>query len=235
MAKPGFFAWYEWRHGIGRYKGHKPRDPWHRPKGLPQRIPLSWWVKNLKLWHGSPDPAPVPPKPVKLYMYDDVNVSLIPRNAQAAAGYVDGHWLTYLKLKLRCPRAKLVSIAVFAKDDADVLDVEPGDATNAQAVTWVRRQRFRRKNGAKAGTSLPALYTAAANGEKLIAVCTKAGLAYGKDYLWWSAHYDPKLGEHLCHPGCYPGIRHTAHATQFTDHANNLSLDESICSSGFLA
>lgn len=219
-----------------------------RPSGLPHRIPQWAWkalkapahVKRLKpkwFWtwrswrlHRS-DPAP--PKPVKLYMYDDVTVSLIPRNAKAVAGYIDGHWITWFKLILRCPLAKRMSIAVFAKDNADCLDVEPGDSTNAQAPGWVKRQRARRKAGVKANTRLPVLYTSASNGEPLIAVCTKAGLVYGQDYLWLSAHYDPKLGEHICNPTCYPGLKHTAHATQFTDHANGENLDESVCSPGF--
>ena len=224
-----------------------------RPSGLPRRISKKWWAwrklpgrfhvrKPASFWvwrkwrahRNDPQPAP-PPKPVTVFMYDDVNVNLIPRNAKAAAGYIDGHWQTYLKLKLRCPLAKLVSIAVFPSDNADVLDVEPGDATNAQAPAWVKRQNWRRKNGHKYGTALPVLYTSASNGPHLIAVCTKAGLRYGIDYLWWSAHYDPKWGVHFCHPGCYPGVDHVAHATQYTDHANNEKLDESVCSPEFFA
>lgn len=171
----------------------------------------------------------VNPVNTKVYMYDNTNIFLIPRTAKAVAGYIDGRWQTYLKLLIRCPLAKHVSIAVFPQDNADVLDVEPGDASNAQAPAWVKRQRARRKAGVKYNTRLPMLYTAASNGEALIAVCTKAGLSYGVDYLWWSAHYNPTLGEHICNPKCYPGLKHTAHATQFTDHANNVSLDESVC------
>lgn len=226
-----------------------------RPSGLPKRIPLLWWLRlkmpyshkwlghrlpaqfwvwrNWRLHGVVPDPPKPKPKPTRIYMYDDVNISLIPRTAKAVAGYVDGRWQTWLKLKLRCPLAKRVSIAVFPTDDADCLDCEPGDAANAQAPTWVKRQLRRRKNGIRYDTSLPALYTSAANGEALISVCTKAGLRYGIDYLWWSAHYDPRWGTHICHPGCYPGIKHTAHATQFTDHAGGKSLDESICNSTF--
>ena len=166
-------------------------------------------------------------------MFDDVSVSLIPRNAEAVAGYVNGKWATYPEVVRQFPHAHHLSIAVSASADADCLDVEPGDATNAQAPAWVKRQRSRRKAGAKSVTRLPVLYTAASNGEALIAACTKAGLAYGVDYLWWSAHYNQALGEHICNPKCYPGLRHTAHATQFTDHANNVSLDESVVTPGF--
>ena len=193
------------------------------------------WRKKLGLvLNQMPKPTPAPqPVPVRVYMYDDINIDLIPRTARYVAGYVDGRWQTYLKLKLRCPLAKVMSIAVFPSDDADCLDVEPGDATNAQAPAWVKRQRARRNAGAKSVTRLPVLYTSAANGEALIASCSKAGLVYGSDYLWWSAHYDPRLGLHVCNPTCYRGLQHTAHATQFTDHANNVSLDESVVSPGF--
>ena len=193
------------------------------------------WLKANKLrLVGQVSTAPTP-KPTKLYMYDDTNIFLIPLLAKAVAGYVDGRWATWLKLLIRCPLAKHLSIAVFPSDDADCLDCEPGDATNAQAPAWVKRQRSRRKAGGKFDTKAPVLYTSAANGEALIAVCRKAGLVYGVDYLWWSAHYDPALGEHICNPKCYPGLQHTAHATQYTDHADRKSLDESICSPGFLS
>lgn len=195
---------------------------------LPHRKPAWFWAwRKWRLAKPKPKP-PVPPKPVKVYMYDDVTVSLIPRTAKYVAGYIDGHWITWLKLKLRCPLAKRMSIAVFPSDNADCLDVEKGDALNEQAPAWVKRQLARRKVGVKYNTPLPVLYTAASNGEALIAICTKAGLRYGIDYLWLSAHYSPVLGEHVCNPKCYPGLKHTAHGTQFTDHALNESLDESV-------
>lgn len=192
--------------------------------------PLAKWLKAHRLrLLGVLKTAPVP-KPTKIYMYDDVSVNLIPRNARYVAAYVDGHWQTILKIKLRCPRAKIVSIAVFPQHDADCLDCEPGDATNAQAPAWVKRQRARRKAGAKCGTKLPWLYTSASNGNALNDTCRKAGLQLHVDYEWWSAHYNNALGEHFCNPTCYPGLRYTASATQFTDRANNVSLDESVCS-----
>lgn len=189
-----------------------------------------WLVANkdrLNGWFKHPKP------PAKIYMYDDINISLIPVLAKAVAGYVDGKWQTYLKLLVRCPFAKHLSIAAFPGDDADCLDVEPGDASNVQAPAWVKRQRARRKQGAKSNTRLPVLYTSAGNGNALNDICKKAGLVYGVDYLWWSAHYNPALGEHVCGPQCYPGLRYTAHATQYTDHADSKNLDESVCLPGF--
>lgn len=218
----------------------------------PLRPLPNWWTKVIKrieeAWRKSHKPKPPvppkppkppkpkpPPKPVTVFMFDSVTINRIPRLAKAAAGYVDGSWKTYFKLKLRCPFAKLVSIAVFPTDDADVLDVEPHDATNDQAPSWVRRQLRNRAAGHKYGTRLPVVYTNASNGPRLIAVLTKAGLRYGVDYLWWSAHYDVRWGVHFCHPGCFPGVDHTAHATQYTDHANNDNLDESVVHADFFS
>ena len=193
--------------------------------GLWQRGSAGWkWAKTyLEPLARRNKPKP---KPVKLYMYDDVNLALIPKDAQAVAGYVGGRWPTYSRVVNGWPHAKHLSIAVTAGQDARCLDVETGDALISQAPAWVKRQHQR-------GETRPVLYTSAAWGERLINTCTAAGLKYGVDYLWWSAHYNPALGEHLCGPKCGFGLTHTAHATQFTDRALGRSLDESVCSPGF--
>ena len=202
-----------------------------RPKGLPKKIP-AWAWKWLK-WRNkegkhvptpSPTPAPVPdPQPEE--MYDDVTVSLIPVDAVAVAGYVDGRWPTYSQLAKKFPHAKhLVSIAVFSRDNADALDVEPGDAAPAEAAAWVKRQH-------SLGHKRPIVYTNASHGQALVNLLSQAGLKYGVDYLWWSAHYTYK--PHLCSPRCGFGLKVIAHATQWTDKANGKSLDESLCSAAF--
>lgn len=196
-------------------------------------VVYKWFLKNKAALYGwKPKPKP---HPTRITMYDDINVALIPGDAQAVAGYIGGHWPTYPKVVAGWPYAKHLSIAVSTIYDADCLDVEPGDATIAVAPGWVRRQLKQRKAGKAYNTTLPVLYTSASWGEKLIAACTAAGLRYGQDYLWWSAHYAPGLTEHICGPrGCrYPGLKHTAHATQFTDKSHGRSLDESICLPGF--
>jgi hypothetical protein len=177
-------------------------------------------------------PKPPAPKPVQLFMFDDINVSLIPKDAQAVAGYIGGKWPTYTKLVGEFPNAKHLSIAVSVLYDADCLDVEPGDASVTQAPVWVKRQLKLRKEHTKTyNTSKPVLYTSASWGQRLVDACTKAGLVYGKDYLWWSAHYTGV--SHFCGPSDGFGIKQTAHATQFTDLAQGKHLDESICSPGF--
>lgn len=203
-----------------------------RPKGLPRKIPAwAWkWLKwrNRKGKH-VPTPAPVPPpppaKPVE--MYDDVNVSLIPLNAEAVAGYVDGRWPTYNTLVKKFPHAAhKLSIAVFASDDADALDVEPGDAVPTQAAAWVKKEHAK-------GNKRPIVYTNASHGQGLVDLLTKAGLKYGVDYLWWSAHYTGK--PHLCSAKCGFGIKVIAHATQWTDMAGGHNLDESLCSAALFS
>lgn len=201
-----------------------------RPRGLPHKIPAwatAWarWVTATAPWRfkkRKPKPAP---SPVSVEMYDDVNVSLIPVAAQAVAGYVDGKWPTYAQLVKKFPHAQhIVSIAVFAADNAEVLDVEPGDATVAQAAAWVKRQHGR-------GNKRPVVYTAASWGQSLVNALTAAGLVYGVDYLWWSAHYTGK--PHLCSSTCGFQLKVIAHATQWTDKAGGKSLDESLCSAEF--
>ena len=200
-----------------------------------------WLVKHkpeLRGWFTKPKPKPVPspapvPKPTQLFMYDDINTSLIPKDAEAVAGYIGGHWPTYTRVVAGWPHAKHLSIAVSTLYDADCLDVEPGDATIALAPAWVKRQlKLRREKVKTYNTKLPWVYTSASWGNKLIAALRAAGLVQGQDYIWWSAHYDPARGKHFCSPKCYPGLLHTAQATQFTDKALGRHLDESVLGPG---
>ncbi|MGW4602747.1 LysM peptidoglycan-binding domain-containing protein [Streptomyces sp. NPDC004532] len=69
-------------------------------------------------------------------MYDAVTPSRIPAGATMVAGYVDGHYANLPAMRARFPHAIVVSIAVSSKTRAQVLDVEPGDATPQTAVTW---------------------------------------------------------------------------------------------------
>lgn len=74
-------------------------------------------------------------------LFDSIDVARLPVDAQMVAGYVGGHWPTYGQLASRFPHAIRVSIAVNASEDAQVLDVETGDATPGQAPAWTARQR----------------------------------------------------------------------------------------------
>ena len=159
-------------------------------------------------------------------MYDSVDVTQIPANAQAVAGYVGGHWPTYKSLVLKFPKSKKLSIAIAADENADCLDVEKGDASPTQAAAWVRRQHA-------AGNKCPVVYTSLAYAQSLVNLLDASGLKYGIDYKLWSAHYNFKA--HICSPKCGLRLKVTAHATQYTDKALGRNLDASLCSANFFA
>lgn len=156
-----------------------------------------------------------------MYLYDDVTVSLIPSNAGAVAGYVNGIYANLTALRSKFPNAHILDIAVTASADATCLDIETGDATNAQAPAWFKRQKAR-------GVARPVLYTSAGNSQALINTMANNGVARSA-YLLWSAHYTNSA--HICaKTGCgYPN----ADGTQFTSRALGKSLDESLVSDAF--
>ncbi len=123
-------------------------------KPSPTRLEeLIRWLKSLlpkpkPAPKPKPKPAPRPkpkpqPKPSRITMYDATEADQIPPSPEAVAGYVDGKYQSFNQMLKRFPRAKHVSIAVFAQDNARCLDVEKGDATPAEVPRWVRRQHAR--------------------------------------------------------------------------------------------
>ena len=162
------------------------------------------------------------PKPTT--MYDSIDVKQIPVNAQAVAGYVGGFWPTYKTLALEFPNAKLLSIAVNARQDAECLDVEQGDARPDQAAAWVKRQKG-------LGVKTPVVYCSVSQAGLLLRTLAKAGISRA-DVRLWTAHYTFK--PHLCSSSCgFGDIK--ADATQWTDRALGRNLDQSLCSPGFFA
>jgi len=153
-------------------------------------------------------------------MFDSIDVSTLPAGNFAYAGYVDGHWATYPKLKAKFPHANLLSIAVFAHDDADCLDVEPGDATPAQAPAWVKRQKAPR----------PCLYASVSTMNGVLTILAKAGIQRNSVRLW-SAHYGH--GEHICGPSTCKLVNSAMDGTQWTDVARGISLDQSLLHDDF--
>jgi hypothetical protein len=80
-------------------------------------------------------------------MYDAVDLAAIPDDADLVGAYVNGRWPTYAAAVARFGAAKVVSIAVSATDgagdwvEADVLDVENGDADPVDAPGWTQAMR----------------------------------------------------------------------------------------------
>lgn len=152
--------------------------------------------------------------------YDSVSVQNIPRDAKAAAFYVDGRYANEAEVKARAPKARYTSIAVFASSAADCLDIEPGNATIEEAAGWYRKMRELRPR------RKPIFYIGAASADELVGALRASGIARDK-YILWTAHYG--TGKHLCGTGSCPYAKSAGKvdATQFT--TNNETLDESTC------
>lgn len=143
-------------------------------------------------------------------MYDSVTPSAIPQDAEVVAGYIDGRYAWSAADWNRFPRAVKLTIAVFASHDADVLDVEIGDATPQEAPGWIIRQQAR-------GLTVPTIYCNTATIGAVRAAC--AGLTYN----WWAAHYTFE-----------PHIENGSVATQYADHGpNGENVDVSLCQVGW--
>jgi len=77
-------------------------------------------------------------------MYDAVTPANIPANAVMVAGYVDGRYAWHPADWERFPKAVKVRIACFSStNDGNVLDIETGCSTPANAPAWVLRRRAR--------------------------------------------------------------------------------------------
>jgi hypothetical protein len=69
-------------------------------------------------------------------MFDAITVADIPADATMVAGYIDGHYANLPEMQARFPHATVVSVTVTG-GDADVLDIENGDATPQDAPGWI--------------------------------------------------------------------------------------------------
>jgi hypothetical protein len=150
-------------------------------------------------------------------MFDDVVVDLIPKNAPSVAGYTGGLYHTLPELEAKFPHTPTMSIAISADEDADCLDVEPGDATPAEAPGWARRQQRLKPH------KLPKIYASISQMPEVVLYMKHAGFSR-REYLLHSAHYTYE--PHVCGPKTcgYPTV---CDATQWTDHALGRSLDQS--------
>ena len=162
-------------------------------------------------------------RPAEVTMFDSVNLSQIPANAKAVAGYVGGRWPTFDALVAQWPYAKHLSIAVNATEDAECLDVERGDANALQAPAWVKRQWHR-------GVARPVVYCSVSDAKGVLDTLARAGITRSMLRLW-TAHYT--FRPHRCTSACGFGFTGQADATQYTDRALGRNLDASLCSPDF--
>jgi len=113
-------------------------------------------------------------------MYDSVSPGVIPGDSQLVAGYVNGRYAWLPGDWARFPQAVHVEISVLASDNrGHVLDVEPSDATAAEAVGWVGARRA-------AGTD-PTVYCNASTWPSVRQAFAAAGVP---EPHYWIAHYD---------------------------------------------
>jgi hypothetical protein len=162
-------------------------------------------------------------------MFDTAINNQFPAGAEAYAGYVDGgigNQPNYAYIVRTFPKAAHLSIALFARDNADALDVEPGASVPADIPGWYARQVAR-------GIQRPVIYASASlMNDEILPLLARSGIARARTRLW-SAHYG--LGEHICGPASCGALSVNADGTQWTSNARGLVLDQSLLLDDFFA
>ncbi len=160
-------------------------------------------------------------------MYDSILNNQFPAGAQAYAAYVDGHignQPNYSYIVKTFPKAHHLSIALFASDNADALDVEPGAASPSEVPAWYARQRQR-------GIQRPCVYASASTmADSILPMLGQAKISRSATRLW-SAHYG--LGEHICGPNSCRAVPVEVDGTQWTTSALGRTLDQSLLQPNF--
>lgn len=118
-------------------------------------------------------------------MYDSTSSADIPAGAEMVAGYVDGLYKWSDEDWQRHPKAVWVGIATNPNtNDGQVIDIENGDATPAQAAAWIRMRFIA---GQRPGTA----YFSASRFGEVNAAMIAAGISPG-DWAVWVADWDGK-------------------------------------------
>ena len=160
-------------------------------------------------------------------MYDTVENSQFPAGAQAYAAYVDGgigDQPNYNYIVSTFPNAYHLSIALFASDNADALDVEPGAASPSDVPGWYSRQK-------QSGSYRPCIYASVSTmASNVLSVLSQAKIPLSQVRLW-SAHYG--VGQHICGPASCGLISVEMDGTQWTNNALGRNLDESLLQGNF--
>jgi hypothetical protein len=155
-------------------------------------------------------------------MFDTALNDQFPAGAAAYAGYVDGgigNQPNYAYIVSAFPKAQHLSIALFAGNNADALDVEPGASAPSDIPGWYARQVAR-------GIQRPVIYASASTmNDAILPVLSQARIARAETRLW-TAHYG--LGEHICGPRSCGALSIDADGTQWTSSAMGLVLDQSL-------
>ena len=160
-------------------------------------------------------------------MYDTVSNNQFPPGGQAYAAYVDGSvgdQPNFAFIVRTFPQAHHLSIALFASNNADSLDVEQGAATPSDVPGWYARQKQR-------GIPRPCVYASASTmTDSILPVLNQAHIGRSAVRLW-SAHYG--LGQHICGPGSCGAVPVEVDGTQWTSNALGRNLDQSYLLENF--
>jgi len=160
-------------------------------------------------------------------MFDTILNNQFPSGAPAYGAYVDGslgNQPNYAYIVKTFPRAQHLSIALFATNNADTLDVEPGASSPGDVPAWHARQ-------VKRGVKRPCVYASVSTmGTSILPTLSRASIARASVRLW-TAHYD--VGEHICGPGTCGSLSVNADGTQWTPNARGLVLDQSLLAENF--
>ena len=150
-----------------------------------------------------------------------------PPGGQAYAAYVDGsvgNQPNYAYIVRTFPKAEHLSIALFASDNADALDVEPGASAPGDVPGWYDRQK-------KRGIQRPCVYASASTmAGSILPVLNQAKISRSQVRLW-SAHYG--VGEHICGPSSCGVVPIEVDGTQWTSNALGRDLDQSLLLENF--
>lgn len=150
-----------------------------------------------------------------------------PSGGQAYAAYVDGSvgdQPNYAYIVRTFPKAFHLSIALFASNNADTLDVEAGAAAPGDVPGWYARQKNR-------GIQRPCVYASASTmTDSILPVLNQAKIGRSQVRLW-SAHYG--VGEHICGPSSCGLMPVEADGTQWTSNALGRDLDQSLLLENF--
>lgn len=131
---------------------------------------------------------------------------IVPTNTPEVIGsYANGRFANTAAAKQAFPNARHIQYDVNGtRPDADILDIEPGDASPPTGPVWSRKY--------KGSLPHPGLYTSASNIATVVSTMLDAGFSR-EQFLIQSAHFT--FTEHICGPGTcgFP----QADATQYAD------------------
>ena len=160
-------------------------------------------------------------------MYDSAFNDQFPSSMEAAAAYVDGgvgNQPNYDYIVSAFPKAHHLSIALFASDNAECLDVENLAASPGDIPGWYARQVAR-------GVHRPVIYASVSTMESAVRPVVAALPGARAAVRLWTAHYG--LGEHICGPSSCGQLSVDADGTQWTSSALGRILDQSLLAADF--